>query len=482
LASIKTWITRSSIISVAPTIEFASRFLRTVILSRFLLPDEFGTAVAITVVLGTAALVTDVSLDKFAMVNDRPEGLAASHALSLARGLLLAIALVSTAATTASLFGVPQFAGSFAVAAAVPLLGSFAHFGIKQIQRNYEYAPETIALFIANFAAILALILALLIFRDHRAIIGSFLTEAAVYTIASHVLARSPYRLQPGRAALVAALSFGLPLTLNGVGLAALAQLDRVLVGHWFGVSRLATYAVILSVSITPISLVLRVCGTLTFSYLLSTKTSESVPVRRYCFVVFVFSLISSCYALFVTTTLDILSPLIFGHAYAVNHSVQVIITMMAFVRIQCAGAPTTFMLAAGRTAELAIINLFRGLGLVCGYLTMLLKPSFELLLLGFFMGDIVMLMLFFFLSSAKTSWSRSGSIPDLGAAFVATLMPLCMLNLNPWATLQARGTVFGVGLLGLAIQLLVGARRDGPLHTFLPPSRSCHVPSNLPE
>jgi hypothetical protein len=195
LSRIKVWISRGLIVSVAPTVTFCSRFARNVILSRLLVSDQFGTAVAISVVIGLAGLVTDAGLDRFVMINNSAKALSAAHALQIARGGLLALALV----------GIPQFANSFALAALVPLVGGFAHLGIKRIQANYEYGPESVAQLVANIAAIAAVFLAAAILRDHRAIIASFLTESITYVILSHVLAPVPYHLRSDRAMLRAA-------------------------------------------------------------------------------------------------------------------------------------------------------------------------------------------------------------------------------------------------------------------------------------
>src|SRR6202041_649147 len=116
VSKIKIWIARTSLISIAPTVEFGTRFARTVILSRLLGGDEFGICVAITVMLGTASLVTDVAIDKFAVIEANESGgeaLAAAHMLSLIRGGLLLLVLVVGAPATAALFNVSQFAGSF---------------------------------------------------------------------------------------------------------------------------------------------------------------------------------------------------------------------------------------------------------------------------------------------------------------------------------------------------------------------------------
>jgi O-antigen/teichoic acid export membrane protein len=473
LSRLKIWIARSSLISVAPAIEFTSRFARTIILSRILVPDEFGTAVAINVVLGTAQLVTDVALDKFAMVNDAgSESLAAAHVLSLARGVLVALALAAAAPALATLFGVPQFSGSFAVAALVPFVGSFSHIGIRQVQRNYDYAPEAIAFLFSNFAAILGLLLALFAFGDHRAIIVSFLTESVVYTVATHLLARSPFQLRARRPTLRAALVFGVPLMINGIGLAVMAQVDRALVGHWFGVTKLASYAVILSISVVPLSMISRVFGSLALSYLLAAKASGQIRARSYHFLLFSFGILATVYSLLVAATLDAITPFVFGKQYTVDPGVHVLITMIVFLRLQCAGAPTMLLLATGRTGELAMINLSRATGLVCACVFEFFLPSFKLVLFGFLIGDFIGLILFFCVSSARASWSRSGSTVDFGAALAAAFVIAGIVYLRPDFTWEDRETVLCVGLLAIAIQVLVGIRKGGPLRAFLRHSR----------
>jgi O-antigen/teichoic acid export membrane protein len=470
LSRLNIWIARTSVVSIASMTEYGSRLARTVILSHLLVREQFGIAVAISVVLGTAALVTDISFDKFAMVKTGPEGsraLAATHALSLARGVLLALVLAATAPASAALFGVPHSSASFAVAAFVPLVGSFAHLGIKQAQTNYQYVPEALALIFSNLAALLALIPAVSIFHDHRAIIASFLTESAVYTLASHLLASTPYRLRSDRLMFYAALSFGFPLLLNGIGLAMISQLDRALVGRWFGVETLAVYAVILSISVVPISLITRVIGVMSFSYLLSNKGDSVDLSGRYRSVVYLFAMTSTLYSLFVALTLDVLAPLVFGAAYAVSPLVHILITIIVFFR-QAKGATSAFLVAIGKTGELAFFSLSTGAGLIFALVFLLLRPSFEALLFGLMLGEILSFILFIVASSARSLPHGSGAVVDFAPALAAIVAIVGILSWHPQITLSARATVFGVGMLALIIQLAVGLPRLKVLQRLL--------------
>ena len=457
---LKLWITRTSIISIAPAFEFGSRFGRTVILSRFLVPEEFGTAIAIGVMLGIASLVTDVSLDKFAVVEADGEGieaLSASHLLSLARGVILALVLAATAPAAAAMFGVPQFAGSFALATLVPLIASFAHLGIKQVQRYHNYAPDTIALFFSNVVAFFSLLPAIWIFGDHRAIIASFVAESGSYVLASHILAKSSYQLSAKRATLWRALSFGIPLLFNGVALAVMAQFDRALVGHWFGVDTLAKYAVILSMSVMPISLILRVFGTMSLSYILAKRTTESFDTEQYSILVFLFAVLATSYALLVALTLDWITPLIFGHSFTVSTPVHLIITALVFFRLQRGGAPTNLLLATGRTSELAFLNISAGVGFALAFVFVHWSRHLELMLLGILIGDLLSYFLLFFLSSTSKGGPKHLILIDIACAFGVLGITLAALSFDPEANLVSRTILFCLGTTGICAQVAAG-------------------------
>lgn len=460
---LKVWITRGSILTVAPVVEFASRFARTVILSRLLIPDEFGIAVAISVMLGTAGLVTDISFDKYVVLRGGEGGaqaLAAVHVLSLVRGALLTLVLVLLAPSIAAFFGVRQFSESFAIAGLVPFLASFSHLGIKQVQRDHNYAPETVAQLFAHLIAVASVILAVHLFGDHRAMVASFLTEAVVYAAISHILARVPYQVRPDRATFRSALSFGFPLMLNGLGLAAMAQLDRALVGSTLGLQILGTYAVILNLSTLPISIITRVVGTMALSYLIAREDSQLVKNDRYSLLVFFSALLSVMYSLFVAVTLDILAPFIFGPVYGVTPSVHLLIVAIVFFRLQRYCAPTAQLIALGKTGRLAIINLSAGLGvgLAAIFVVVFHWSSLESILFGLLLGDLIAFVLSFLRP-------RAGVVRDLFISIAAFTMIFGTLAWKPEITWQARGILFLVGLLGVSIQLAFGvyARRNVP-------------------
>ena len=451
MTSLRVWVERVFVGGLAPIVVFGSRFAGNIILSRLLAPDEFGTAIAISVVLGLGGLVTDVALDRFVIINGSTQALSTAHMLAIANSLLLAAALVVAAPVAARLFGVANFAGSFALAAGFSAVGGFAHLGIKQIQRNYIYGPDSIAQVVANLVAIVALFLAATVLRNHRAIIISFAVQLVVYVILSHVLARTPYQLSCDKPTLRQALSFGLPLTLNGVGLAIMSQLDRVLVGYWFGVRELALYAVIFSMSVVPTHLIVSVFSGPSFSFLLSGGGTPSDRSERYRLLLGFYSILTSLYAFWMVLALDILTPLIFGPSFTISPAAHILFILIACFRLQRSGAPTTLLLASGRTKQLALLNLSSGFGLMIAFTCIAIWPRLESMLIGIAIGEFISFTIFF--TSLEKAITR-GLLIDLVTAFAVPAAMAAALAWNPAVTWRARGILFLIGLIAVSAQL----------------------------
>jgi O-antigen/teichoic acid export membrane protein len=449
---LRLWALRVFIVSLAPIFTFGSRFAGNIILSHLLAPEEFGAAVAISVVLGLGGLVTDLALDRFVVINNSRRALLTAHLLLAAISIFLALALIATAPAAAALFGVPNFTGSFACAAGLSAIGGFAHLGIKQIWREHNYGPDSVAQVVANLAAIAGLFLAARALRNHQAIIVGSAVQTVVYVVLSHALARTPYGFNFDKPMLRRALYFGLPLTLNGIGLAIMYQLDRVLVGYWFGVKELATYAVIFSMSVVPTSLILAMFSGPSFSYILAESADASDRSGRYRLILRLYSILTSLYVLWLVLALDIVTPLIFGSSFTINPEVHVLFTVIACLRLQRGGAPTTLLLASGRTKQLALLNLSTGVGLIVAFGCILIAPRLESMLIGIAIGEVISFTIFFVLAEERTVRGSAFMI-DFATALAIPAVMTAALAWKPTITWHAREILFIVGVIAISAQ-----------------------------
>jgi O-antigen/teichoic acid export membrane protein len=424
--------------------------------------------VAITVVIATAGLVTDVGLEKFVMVrSDENSALAAAHTFSIFRGVVIALGLILVAPFVAGFFGVPQFSSAFAVLGIVPVIQSFNHLGIMQIQRHYNYAPATYALLFAQLSALIVVLPAALILQDHRAVIVSFVVEALVYAAASHWLSRGVYELRSSRVVFFEAVYFGVPLVFNGVGLALISQFDRLLIGHWFGVSTLATYAVILNLAIVPISLIHRVLGTMGLSYVSSRMKDHLVQSDDYLALLFFWGIVATAYTLLMAISLDVITPLVFGSHFEVNPIVHLLVMIIAFCAV-AKGAPTGLLLATGKTTKLSLLNLSGGVGLVISFVLIQRWPTLEIALLGTAIGTFSSYVLFVSTTSGWLGTKRWSAVGDVAVGLASSAVIVGAFWIDPVFTFKARTTLICIGLLAIMVQIVLGIRSRSALVKLL--------------
>ena len=463
----RVWAERALVGGLAPIAVYGSRFASNIILSRLLAPDEFGTAVAISVVLGVGGLATDVALDRFVIIDGSSRALSTAHLLAALNGIFLAGVLVLAAPLTAKLFGVPNFTESFAIAAGISAVGAFAHLGVKQVQRNYNYGPDTVAQVTANVLGILGLLVAATAFHNHRAIIVGMGLQSVTYVLLSHVLAPSSYRIRCDKETLFRALLFGLPLMLNGIGLAAMSQLDRVLVGSWFGVKELGLYAVIISMAVVPASLINGIFSGPSLSFLLSNGQETSARAERYQLLLTFYSLLTGLYACWMVLTLDILIPLIFGPSFTISTSAHVLLVLIACLRLQRSGAPTSLLLASGRTKQLALLNLSAGFGLLVAAACLAVWPSLEAMLIGIAIGELTSFTVFFTTLGKAVTRGRH-VVADLVRVIAVPAVMAAALAWKPYPTSDTRGMLLLIGMLAVLAQLSLELYRNSRFRTVV--------------
>ncbi len=461
--NLKRFLTLGSLASVAPIVEFASRFGRTIILSRLMSPAEFGIGVALTVVIGIAELVTDIGFDRFMMSRPRDddrEVLASMHKLQIARGLILSASIFLASPWIAELFGTPNQVWSFRILAVLLLLRSVAHLESKLVQRDFRYGPNAIASTLPHLAVFAAVYPAASLLGDHRAVLVILLVETAVYIIATHALAKTRFSIvTTDRRILREAITFGLPLTVNGIGIAMMGHLDRVLVGNWFGVETLAFYAVLLNLTVLPITGILRIFGVLGMSFLGRAQRNPTALGQLSLILIWVFTVVAAGYAIFTAATIETLAPLLFGRAYTVPPLIAAIVAVMVWLRVS-RGAPTIIMLSSGTTGRLMVANLLSGIGLGLAALVLHLLPRLETVFLCVMVGDVASLTTLF--------WGireyMSGRLRLIGAyqlvSIATTLLAASSVWIFPLTDILGRTIMFGCAALAAGVQALYGLRR----------------------
>ncbi len=450
-----------SLASLGPVVEFASRFGRTIILSHGLSPTEFGAGAALTLVIAIAELATDIGLDRFLILraDKQEEALTAVHGLSLMRGAFLAVLVFIAAPWIAAFLGAADSEGSFRAIAGVIFLHSCVHLETKQIQRNFSYGPDTMTQIAEHSLAFLSVYPAVSFFGDHRAAVVMLFAQSAGYVGASHLVARQRYRATlRGGAIAREALRYGLPLSLNGMGLAAMGQLDRVVISHWLGIEMLARYTVILNFTIIPISAIYRILAQLGMSFLGQHRDEPGRLLDLYVTFIWAYAVVAGFYALFVAATADLLVPVLFGAIYQIPPLFQALVTMIVWIRI-CRGAQTLMLLFSGDTARLTFSNLVACVWPVFAFPLFLAAPGVEAVLTAILLSDMLSLASFVAVTRRQLPGRWQLRLRDLLWSGSAVLIA-CAGIIVPGSAPATRWIAVGLSFALLSGQLVHGGRK----------------------
>ncbi len=427
MARVRLWAGRMSLASIAPLSELFSRFLRTLILSRLLAPDEFGTAIAITVVNMVAELSTDFGLEQFVITRTGEaagRAMAAAHALQLLRGFFLGAAIALASPFVASFFGVPERAPAFALAGMFPLFRSFSHLGVKQKLQQFAYGADAAVTLSAGLSGLLATLVSAWMLRDHRAVLFGYGTETLISAVVSHALARTRYAFWPDRQTFMEALRWGAPLTLNGVGLAIIGQADRFVMGRMFGVEALGTYAVIYNLVVVPMVALIRISAGLAMPLLVKNKDDSDRFQSTCVWLNWIFALTGFFFAVGCGALLDTLAPFIFGDRYIVSLYMRMFASLVIFARLFRISS-TIRLLASGQTGVMTMANMVSGAGVVFELLFATWIPDPASVMAGAFAGELALLITFLAidfnaLAHYRTSLLRCASASLIAAATLA--------------------------------------------------------------
>jgi O-antigen/teichoic acid export membrane protein len=384
---------RGLLLFLTSFLEIAVPFVRTLIISHLLVPYEFGFASALAVTSATFSQITDIAISSFVVSSPRSvysEALAGAHALAIVRGFLVCGLVLLACKPVACSFGVCSAWSSFAWLAPVMIISSFEHFEIRvAASRDYQYWPALVATALSNGVGLAALFLISYKFENHSGFIVYLLVQSSIYVLASHLLASSLYRADYRSQFLREAFWFGLPLILNGIGLAIMSQGDRWIVGGFLGLPFLGLYAVVTLAGYVPLIGLLRIIGPIVFGGLHHANVESGEFDTRLKLYSRAVPVIAAVYALGLMALYDFVVPAVFGPRYVISEAAVVILATITFVRIVRNDPQTCLLFHAQKTHQLAVVGQAPFVGLLVTTGLAIVHPTLEFVLIGTLVGEI---------------------------------------------------------------------------------------------
>jgi lipopolysaccharide exporter len=383
---------RLSAASLAPVVEFALRFARTVALSHLLVPTNLGACLALSGIVSGCKLATDLGLEKYVVVFGREapaRAVAAAHQIAIIRGFILAITLLLLARPIAWFFGDSVSVETVRWLAIPSAIDGFRNWRVIQLQLDYKFGPQAASVAVAQVGALIAAIATAHWLRDERVMLISIIAESAVYVLASHIVAPSARSVAIEPRMRWIALHYGAPLMVNGVALWALNQLDRVIVINLFGSATLALYTLATGLAALPIAVLSLVGGSLALPYLERRRRELRPPLHSGPVNVMVGHFVAAAvYAIGIAVLLNRLVPLLYGSQYNISSTFALLLSFFVFFRMIRSGM-NAILLANNGTLRLTVGNFVGGVGPLAGLAIAMVWHRVESVTLGLVIGDL---------------------------------------------------------------------------------------------
>ena len=302
----QTLLRSTLLLTVGQVASYGLAFVRNIILARTLAKADFGLAAAFSMTVSLLEVAGRMSLGQQIVQSrdgDSEAFQASSHAFQFLLAVTGAVFIVLLGGPLAHAFKAPNAAWAFMLLAIVPLSRGLEHLSYYRVQRELRYLPAVLCEVVPQaFATFLAWPLAA--YLKSFSVLTWLMTAKALTTLVmTHITASEPYRWSWRSDYVRGMWGFGWPLLLTGLLVFASQQADQIVVGSFFSLEVLATYALALSIASIPWFLFGQVASSIMLPVLSRAQHSEEEFQKRY----------ASCVEYAAVCSVGLSLPLILG-------------------------------------------------------------------------------------------------------------------------------------------------------------------------
>ncbi len=257
------------------------------------------------------------------------------------------------------------------------------------MQQDYRNGPETTATVGSQLGAFLAIFPALALYHDEKVMLISLFVECILYVVIGWTVLPQEPVADRDPTLWRAALAYGLPLMVNGLGLVVMSQLDRVVVGNLFGLDTLALYSLVSNMALMPLSPLSVIIGNLALAHLTRSNRGGSVSEASSLAITWSILVLAAIYSVGTALTLDLLVPLIYGNHYRVPPSLHAMSVIVVFLRF-CRQGPTDHPSGSRPHGSTAFANLIAASVLGAGYMLGAYWQRLDAFVPGLVFGEVI--------------------------------------------------------------------------------------------
>lgn len=368
--------------------------VRNILMARLLVPEQFGLAVALSVVMVVVEQCMDFGLDRF-IVQHEPgrEDIRRDtiHTLNIARGFAIALLVAALGPFLARWMEAPEAAWAFVALGLASVFRGFMNLGVKELTRDYVYWVD--ALTLAGTQVMWTVLIAglYLVFGDYRCMLFAILGAQFTAMVTSHLL--SPYAWRPRLDPEIARglIRAGAPLVPNGMMLAAKNLGDRLVAAMVLGLSAMALYSTAVMSALMPRSIIERFLLTVFLPYFVNAGLDSARDSGLFDVFALMRSLIAATYGLAYLILGVPAVAFVFGSEYLPAQTLvdAVALTIVTKLMLGLIVAPAL----AYKQTSLVLVGSTGGLmGFGAGVVAVVLTRDLTAMILGFTLVEFVTL------------------------------------------------------------------------------------------
>jgi lipopolysaccharide exporter len=246
-------------------------FVRSVVLARLLVPEDFGLfGMALTIVAALNALTTiglnqTIVANKFETKDELKAHLDTVWSAELIRSLVVALLVAASAFPMSRFYGQAQLSVIIPILGLITLVQGFQNIGLVILRKEISFARIFWYELATNVAGIAVTVALAVVMRNVWALVIGLLLTAALGTILSYVFHSYRPRLAFEKIALRRALNLGKFSLVIAVASYVTNMADNVMVGRLLGTGALGNYSLAYNVASAPISVLVLSLGKVLF-------------------------------------------------------------------------------------------------------------------------------------------------------------------------------------------------------------------------
>jgi len=286
--------------------------ISTLILVRFLSPEDFGIVAISMMFYGFFQVATSMSVDRYLIMHPNPseELYNSSWTLSIFMRICAVTLLVLSSSTIAEYMGNPDLIIVLQVTALTGLVSAFKSFGLVKFAKEVNFGPLNKITIVAKiFATLVTLAIAIYTNSYAALLVGNFVMEVILVVLSHKVSKHKSYfclNLESGM------FSFSLTMMVRSLLSYSRSQLDTFLIAKFFGQEKVGEFNVSKTFALLPQTEVITPGIQPIFSLLAEKSTEPNLIMRG------VFSALFICYC--------IIFPSIFGFFVVANSFVDIVL------------------------------------------------------------------------------------------------------------------------------------------------------------